>query len=194
MPRPHRHIRRRRLAHGRRALLFDEPCFAVTAFQLLAQLHGAIAIRKSACLHAEQLARRGRFAGTGDGDGAAGVAGGITGSGRGVSGAGGVSCAGGRDSPKGEGLRFSAGAGSLRATGSSRAGARILTRRTFAVPGTIMSMRRAAARERSKMRPRAQGPRSLIFTSTSRWFERFFTRTHVLKGSVRCAAVNFSMS
>ena len=65
---------------------------------------------------------------------------------------------------------------------------------TFAVPGPIRSMLRAAAFERSMIRSRTNGPRSVMRTSTVLLLDKFFTRTQVPKGSVRCAAVHCSMS
>jgi hypothetical protein len=44
------------------------------------------------------------------------------------------------------------------------------------------------------MRPFANGPRSLMRTSTQRPVSRFVTRTHVPKGIVRWAAVIWPMS
>ena len=73
-------------------------------------------------------------------------------------------------------------------------GRAITFRRTRAVPERSMSMSRAAACERSMMRPCANGPRSLMRTSTRFPFERLVTSTQVWKGSLRCAAVSFSMS
>jgi hypothetical protein len=53
-----------------------------------------------------------------------------------------------------------------------------------------MPIRRAAASDRSAMRPDANGPRSFTTTSTLRWFSRLVTRTCVPNGSVRCAIVS----
>ena len=61
--------------------------------------------------------------------------------------------------------------------------------RTFAVPGPITPISRAAARERSMMRPFTNGPRSLIRTRTVREVSMFCTSTIVPSGSWRCAAV-----
>src|SRR5262249_47978830 len=47
----------------------------------------------------------------------------------------------------------------------------------------------AAAGVMSMMRPRTNGPRSLMRTTTVRPLRRFFTSTSVPNGSVRCAAV-----
>src|SRR5262245_5296796 len=44
------------------------------------------------------------------------------------------------------------------------------------------------------IRPAPNGPRSLMRTTTARWFLRFVTRTRVPKGNVRCAAVSARMS
>src|SRR5579884_679070 len=76
----------------------------------------------------------------------------------------------------------------------TRSGSLITSIRTFAVPGPIMSMATAAAWDRSMIRPSTNGPRSLIRTSIDFWFSRLVTRTTVSKGSVRWAAVSFSMS
>src|SRR5580698_11611355 len=43
------------------------------------------------------------------------------------------------------------------------------------------------------IRPRAYGPRSVIFTTTDLLFAWFVTRTHEAKGKVRCAAVSAFM-
>ena len=61
---------------------------------------------------------------------------------------------------------------------------------TGATPGPTRSICRAARKERSMTRPSINGPRSLILTSTSRPLLLFVTRTSVLNGRVRCAAVN----
>src|SRR5438067_8672886 len=53
-----------------------------------------------------------------------------------------------------------------------------------------MPIRRAAASDRSAMRPDTNGPRSFTTTSTLRWFPRLVTRTRVPNGSVRCAMVS----
>src|SRR6266550_2173732 len=53
-----------------------------------------------------------------------------------------------------------------------------------------MPMRRAAASDRSAIRPDTKGPRSFTTTSTLRWFSRLVTRTRVPNGSVRCAIVS----
>src|SRR5437667_241929 len=53
-----------------------------------------------------------------------------------------------------------------------------------------MPIRRAAASDRSAMRPDTNGPRSFTTTSTLRWFSRLVTRTRVPNGSVRCAMVS----
>jgi hypothetical protein len=66
--------------------------------------------------------------------------------------------------------------------------------RTVTTPSRIMSSFSAAFRERSMIRPSIKGPRSLIRTSTLRPFLRFSTRTIVLKGRVRWAAVNDRIS
>ena len=70
----------------------------------------------------------------------------------------------------------------------------ITTIRTFAVPGPIISIARAAACERSMIRPSTKGPRSMIRTSTVLLLSRSYTRTQVSNGSVRCAATRVSMS
>src|SRR5947208_8600720 len=53
-----------------------------------------------------------------------------------------------------------------------------------------MPIRRAAASDRSAIRPDTNGPRSFTTTSTLRWFSRLVTRTRVPNGSVRCAMVS----
>src|SRR5947208_676772 len=53
-----------------------------------------------------------------------------------------------------------------------------------------MPMWRAAASDRSAIRPDTKGPRSFTTTSTLRWFSRLVTRTRVPNGSVRCAIVS----
>src|SRR6266508_6629960 len=53
-----------------------------------------------------------------------------------------------------------------------------------------MPMRRAAASDRSAIRPDTNGPRSFTTTSTLRWLSRLVTRTRVPNGSVRCAMVS----
>ena len=62
-------------------------------------------------------------------------------------------------------------------------------RRTRAVPVPIMPMSAAAALERSIIRLRTNGPRSLILTFVSRPFARFLTFSQVSNGSRLCAAV-----
>lgn len=64
---------------------------------------------------------------------------------------------------------------------------------TFAVPSREHSISRAALYDRSMMRPRVNGPRSLIFTTTDLPFSRFSTRTFVPNGHVRWAAVSSNM-
>ena len=49
---------------------------------------------------------------------------------------------------------------------------------TFSVPAPRMPSAAAAAYDRSMIRPRAYGPRSLIFTTTVFWLAVFVTRTH----------------
>jgi transposase-like protein len=65
---------------------------------------------------------------------------------------------------------------------------------TGARPPSIIPNWAAAAWERSMIRDFTNGPRSLIRTNTLASLSRRRTRTLVPKGSVRCAAVNFSWS
>src|SRR5689334_6434623 len=60
---------------------------------------------------------------------------------------------------------------------------------TGAWPELIMPMRCAAALERSMMRPRMKGPRSLMRTITLLPVRLLVTRTFVPKGRLRWAAV-----
>src|SRR6266568_1067940 len=53
-----------------------------------------------------------------------------------------------------------------------------------------MPIRRAAASDRSAMRPDTNGPRSFTTTSTLRWFSRLVTRTRVPNDRIRCAMVS----
>src|SRR6266704_131618 len=53
-----------------------------------------------------------------------------------------------------------------------------------------MPIRRAAASDRSAIRPNTNGPRSFTTTSTLRWFSRLVTRTRVPNGIIRCAMVS----
>ncbi|KGX68998.1 hypothetical protein Y026_4783 [Burkholderia pseudomallei TSV28] len=64
---------------------------------------------------------------------------------------------------------------------------------TRAVPAWTRPITFAAAYDRSRIRPRENGPRSLIFTTTDLPFAWFVTRTYDASGSVRCAAVNSFM-
>ena len=57
-------------------------------------------------------------------------------------------------------------------------------RRTVVTPAFSIRKTRAARRERSIMRPRTKGPRSLIRTTTLRPLLRRVTRTRVPNGSV----------
>lgn len=65
-----------------------------------------------------------------------------------------------------------------------------MTRSASTTPSATMPMRRAAASDRSAIRPDTNGPRSFTTTSTLRWFSRLVTRTRVPNGSVRCAMVS----
>ena len=60
---------------------------------------------------------------------------------------------------------------------------------TLAVPFRSKPNSWAARRDKSMMRPRAKGPRSLTRSRTVRPFSKFVTRTALGNGSVRCAAV-----
>src|SRR5687768_8254880 len=74
------------------------------------------------------------------------------------------------------------------------AGAWRISTLTRANPARTMSSRFAAARERSRIRPFTNGPRSFTRTTTDRPFSRFVTRTVVPNGNVRWAAVSFPLS
>jgi hypothetical protein len=66
--------------------------------------------------------------------------------------------------------------------------------RTGTVPLPSTPRARAAAYERSMIRPPTKGPRSFTRTSTERPLFRFVTRRRVPNGSVGWAAVSLSMS
>jgi hypothetical protein len=70
------------------------------------------------------------------------------------------------------------------------ASAEMMVRRTFVVPRLKKSSRLAAARVTSMIRPRTNGPRSLMRTTTHRPFVTFSTFTLVPNGNERCAAVS----
>src|SRR5262245_39661251 len=82
------------------------------------------------------------------------------------------------------------GGGTQRARRGGGATASSTSMRTFAVPGPIMSMVRAAAYDRSITRPPTNGPRSLIRTSTERPLVRLVTMVREPSGSDGCAAVS----
>lgn len=63
---------------------------------------------------------------------------------------------------------------------------------TTTTPCPSISSARAAAYDRSMIRPRPKGPRSLTFTITSRSFLVFLTFSNVPKGWVRWAQVKLS--
>src|SRR5262249_19865887 len=65
----------------------------------------------------------------------------------------------------------------------------ITCRRTRATPAPVMRNARAALVDTSMVRPRMNGPRSLMRTTTELPFDRLVTRTRVPNGRVRCAAV-----
>ena len=65
---------------------------------------------------------------------------------------------------------------------------------TAATPARFMSSALAACGERSRMRPRVYGPRSLILTMTERPLSRFVTFAKDASGSERCAAVAVMVS
>src|SRR6266545_1760488 len=65
---------------------------------------------------------------------------------------------------------------------------------TGIVPAAMAPSLRAAAYERSMIRPATVGPRSFTRTSTERPFWRFVTSTFVPSGSAGCAAVSRYMS
>ncbi len=67
-----------------------------------------------------------------------------------------------------------------------------ISSRTRARPSWRMSKALAADADRSMIRPRATGPRSLIRTTTERPVSRLVTRTWVPNGSERWAAVRAS--
>src|SRR3954467_14530619 len=62
--------------------------------------------------------------------------------------------------------------------------------RTWTTPRSVIRKVRAAASERSSMRPGTQGPRSLMVTVTDFLVARSVTRTLVPNGRVRWAAVS----
>ena len=62
---------------------------------------------------------------------------------------------------------------------------------TANTPARFMSSASAARGERSRMRPRVNGPRSLILTTTERPLSRFVTFAKEDSGSERCAAISF---
>src|SRR5262249_60882324 len=68
------------------------------------------------------------------------------------------------------------------------------SRTTTAAPARFMSSASAARGERSRMRPRVYGPRSLILTTTERPLSRFVTFAKEASGSERCAAVAVTVS
>lgn len=80
------------------------------------------------------------------------------------------------------------------ATGSVSAGYDKTSNFTSATPSRIICRRRAAFFDRSMMRPRLNGPRSLIRTTTEGLSERSIrvTRTRVPNGRLRWAAVRTS--
>lgn len=61
--------------------------------------------------------------------------------------------------------------------------------RTRAVPVRQTPIFRAAARDKSRMRPGTKGPRSEMVTTTDLLFDKLVTRTTVPMGRVRWAAV-----
>src|SRR5262249_21589467 len=63
-----------------------------------------------------------------------------------------------------------------------------------ATPARFMSSASAARGERSRMRPRVYGPRSLILTTIERPLSRFVTFANEAIGSERCAAVAVTVS
>src|SRR6185437_2020327 len=65
-----------------------------------------------------------------------------------------------------------------------------ISRSASTTPAATIPMRRAAASDRSAIRPGTNGPRSFTTTTTLRWFSRLVTRTRVPNGSVRCAMVS----
>src|SRR5215469_7468582 len=68
------------------------------------------------------------------------------------------------------------------------------SRATAATPARFISSASAARGERSRMRPRVNGPRSLILTMMERPLSRFVTLAYEGSGSERCAAVAVTVS